>query len=117
MVCLSRNLNHLLKLQLAWAGRQSGDCTTLLLPYGTPLQVDWWINNRALNSTGTLTAITLQPGNNYFFAFWSAEAFPYKAIAVKRTDATGRVHFGDRYGTAYARKQGQAALDKWKQQK
>ena len=27
------------------------------------------------------------------------------------------LHFKDRYGTAYARKQGQAALDQWKQQK
>ena len=27
------------------------------------------------------------------------------------------LHFGDRYGTAYARKQGQVALEKWKQQK
>lgn len=27
------------------------------------------------------------------------------------------LHFGDRYGTAYARKQGQAAMEKWKRQK
>ncbi|MBM3839351.1 MAG: hypothetical protein FJ398_15555 [Verrucomicrobia bacterium] len=43
---------------------------------------------------------------------------PDAALRQQAIDGWTRVlHFKDRYGTAYARQQGQAALDKWKQQK
>jgi hypothetical protein len=40
------------------------------------------------------------------------------ALRQQAIDGWTRIlHFKDRYGTAYARQQGQAALEKWKLQK